>query len=433
MERRMAVVNERVGARAAGAAKSGLRFASCLLLAPAFVPVCLAVALGLRIAWMLAFDPQPISDFSSYYRYAVSLINGQGYSVDGRSTAYFPPGYSAWLSGIFLIFGPSVFAAKCANVLLQGASLLLTYLIARRLFASEAVDRLALLIYALHPNSIAYAGLLASENLFIALMLLGFFILLRSEKYGSGIAAGLVFGCAALTRVQGLLLPLLYFVLILPAAVRQRAVAGWARRCLLAHVALVLVMLPWVTRNYLIFHRPLITTTTGVNLFIGNNPDANGEYVWTAHMSAMLPPSTDEASADRACAGLACRFIREHPERVIFLLPRKLHVLYLTDWDGIQWTQLSLGATTPAQTAVLWNSGIIAQRYYRTILWLFVIAVPLLIVRRRYRPFPWLGIAIIGYFTMIHLATFSVGRYHLPMLPWMMIYIAAISARRSDN
>jgi len=429
----MAGADEGVKARGAGAAMSCLRFASHLLHAPAFVPVCLAVALCLRIAWILAFESRPVSDFSSYYAYAVSLMRGEGYRSDGWLTAYFPPGYPAWLSGVFLLFGPSVFAAKCVNVLLQGASLLLIYAVARRLFASETVGRLALLIYALHPNSVAYVGLLASENLFIPLMLFGYLCLLWPERRGSDIAAGLVFGWAALTRVQGLLLPLLFFLLTLPAAIRQHAVAGWARRCLFAHAALALVVLPWVARNYLVVHRPLLTTTTGVNLFIGNNPDANGEYVWTARMNAMVPPSTDEVPADLICATLACRFIREHPGRIIALLPSKLYLLYLTDWDGILWTQYSLGPTTPLRTAVLWLSSLIAQWYYFAILGLFIIAVPLLIVRRRYRPIPWLGVVIIVYFTAIHLATYSAGRYHLPMLPWMIMYLAAISARRSDS
>jgi 4-amino-4-deoxy-L-arabinose transferase-like glycosyltransferase len=97
-----------------------------------------------------------VSDFVWYYERAVDVANGRGYAVDGIPTAYWPVGYPGFLSLIFRTFGPSVFIAKLANVLLYSGIVILSYQISRRIFHSETAARITVLLLSFSPNHIAF-------------------------------------------------------------------------------------------------------------------------------------------------------------------------------------------------------------------------------------------------------------------------------------
>lgn len=168
----------------------------------AFVPLCLGAAIALRLAWVALVTPQPVSDFRWYYERASELANGQGYSVTAATywpeyiippvllspamgrvpTAFWPVGYPAFLALIFTVSGPSLLAAKLANVALSAGVLLLSYRIAARLFASRLVAGGTLLLLGFYPDHIAYSSLLSTEILFLFLLLLGVALLLADRK-----------------------------------------------------------------------------------------------------------------------------------------------------------------------------------------------------------------------------------------------------------
>ena len=82
-----------------------------------------------------------------------------------------PSAYICFLTGIFWIFGKSLFAAKAAQVLLSTFSVVLLYGIARRIF-SEKVALTAAGIFAFYPNLVAFTHYLWRETFFIFLVLL---------------------------------------------------------------------------------------------------------------------------------------------------------------------------------------------------------------------------------------------------------------------
>ena len=404
-----------------------------------WVPGWLVVAALLRGAWIGAFHPAPANDFFAYFRNAAALVHGLGYtSVPGIPTAYFPPGYPAWLSLIFQLFGVSLPAALLGNVLLQTCAVLLVYLVAREVYA-ESAGRIAMAVWALHPNSIAYTALLTSEHLFIPTMLLGIWLLLRARRQGwLLLPAGLLFGLGALTRPQGLLLPALYFLFLLPAAWRAGAVRRWLGHAVLVHLLLAAVVLPWMLRNARVLHRFELTTTTGWNLYVGNNPDADGTYVFTDRMRAQMPTGEDEVAIDDTCRHLGRAYIRTHPWQVLALLPRKLFCLYRTDGDGVWWVKETLRQQTPAlpraPQALFATLRILSEIYYAGMLLAFVLAMTLLIRRRAAWPsaLPFLPPLIVGYFTALYLVYYGMSRYHMPMLPWMCITIAGMAVAYAD-
>ena len=88
-----------------------------------FLILVAVLFLGTRLGWMAAVDAAPMSDQLWYFQRAVGLLDGEGYSVGGRPTAFWPVGYPAFLAGLFAVTGPSLEAAKAANLALSAVAL----------------------------------------------------------------------------------------------------------------------------------------------------------------------------------------------------------------------------------------------------------------------------------------------------------------------
>ncbi|MBC7343708.1 MAG: glycosyltransferase family 39 protein, partial [Clostridia bacterium] len=173
------------------------------------------LAFILRLAWVLNVHTYPISDFGWYHERALGLIHGQGYSVNGKPTAYWPIGYPLFLAGLYKLFGPHYYVAKAANVIMGSLTAGLTYLIGNRL-AGFWTGLFAGLALALMPSQIEWTSVLCSEILFTFLLLASTYLLVvkRPERQGwlYPAVSGLLLGAASLVRATSLALPLGAFV-----------------------------------------------------------------------------------------------------------------------------------------------------------------------------------------------------------------------------
>jgi hypothetical protein len=404
------------------------------LLAAGFLPICLLAALAVRLGWVMAVESRPIDDFSWYYDRAVDLAAGRGLTVNGVPTAYWPVGYPLLLAGLFLLTGPSLLAAKILNVALSLGILWFSYRISKRLFASEAAGRMALLLLAFHPNQIAYTSLTASETPFVFLMLLGCLILVRKgRRLGDDVLAGVVFGLGCLTKPTMLFVPAVFFGLSLLSRFRWASVAS----CLVVYGAMGFVILPWSVRNHGVFDRPVfIVTSGGINLLIGNNPAANGAYGRVDAVSERLVEAEkDEGAREIVARTIAVRYIREHPWRTLSLIPSRLWALYSKDVEGFYWNELAGGAVEgPVAGRPMFLLKILAQLYYLALLATFAagaVGFHLTGSVSFARPAqPALGLALIAYFTLVMMLLFGSSRLHFPMIPFFTWYAGAWLAAR---
>jgi 4-amino-4-deoxy-L-arabinose transferase-like glycosyltransferase len=416
-----------------------------------FLAACLAAALVLRLSWIAFLDTQPVSDSRWYYERGIDLAAGRGYSVGAgdywpenlppadltpaedypagrRPTAYWPVGYPALLGLLFAVWGPSLLAAKLANVFLYLGALMLAYLLARRLFHSEAAGRITGLMLALYPNHIAYGALLTSESLFLFLLLLAVTALvLPRPGVRSAVAAGLAFGLASLVKPQVVLLP---GVLLAARAITQprfKRLARHAGYAALLYLALLLTLTPWTIRNYRVFGAfVFVSNNGGINLLVGNNPYASGGYGHDRQMAAMLSDVPEEHARDSQARDLAVSYGLEHPWQTLALWPRKLWYLYRKDVEGISWNERGLRGA--GSVMLVWKG--VAQSYYVIVLSAFFVSIGLL---RRHQRLPALGLVIVLYFTGVYLVTFADTRFHFPAMPWLVMYPAAAVAIRAEH
>ena len=80
------------------------RFAEEVVLHKKFVIFWVGLAAIMRLFWIFAVDTQPVSDFNWYFERAIEISRGNGYSIDGKPTAFWPVGYPAFVGIVLFVF-----------------------------------------------------------------------------------------------------------------------------------------------------------------------------------------------------------------------------------------------------------------------------------------------------------------------------------------
>ena len=292
-------------------------------------------ALALRVVAIVADGGyEPANDAFEYDYYARAIAEGDGYPrsgylLHGGPTAIRGPGYPYFLGGVYALSGSSATAGRLAGALLGALAVLLTYLIARRLWGSR-VGLVAAGLAAAFPPLVLLSRELLSESLFIALELGAVLCALNFRRSGGGLrwaaAAGALCGLALLTRNTGLalLLCLPLGVLVFQPRLRPRALIG--PLVLLAVAALAVA--PWTVRNAVQFGRFVpLTTSTGItasgvyNETSYRDTDSHGGWrdpqIVPRFTRLFVTPGLDEADVDATLRREARSFAWQHPGYVV--------------------------------------------------------------------------------------------------------------------
>lgn len=303
------------------------------------IAAILLVAALLRGGAILAFDPPLESDYRAYWLMATNAHDGRGLIYDGV-WAHMSAGYPIFLAALFGAFGKGLLVAKLGNLALGLVATLLIYMTARNLFGGLAAAAAAIL-WAGYAETIVYTSYTAKENLTITLLALQIWLctILLTGRHFLWAAAflGASWGAMAVAGPSGLVvLPaLVYAGVVAPVKWRQKLAAGAA-----FVLAAAVVLGPWLWRNNEILGAPVLNTNGGFNLYIGNNPDADGQFMsiektelgarWQA-----LGAELGEVGRDRYAAARAHDHIREHPLRTLELGIKKLVLFWTPPWhDG---------------------------------------------------------------------------------------------------
>jgi 4-amino-4-deoxy-L-arabinose transferase-like glycosyltransferase len=158
-------------------------------------------------------------------------------------------------------------AAGYLNALLGGLTTLAVYLAASAVW-SGGPALVAAAVVALDPSQVLYSTMLLSEPLAAALVTGAVAAVLGGTPVLGGVTAGLFLGWAALTRES------------IAGWIPLFALAVWRLHGPKPAVALAVVgclaILPWTVRNLATNGPILISSRTGYNLLVGNNPFADG-------------------------------------------------------------------------------------------------------------------------------------------------------------
>jgi len=391
-----------------------------------WIIVVLCLSFLLRITSVLINPRAPVSDEVVYDALARSLVHDHSYSIDGVPTAYRPPGYPAFLAVIYGLFGPNQFAAKAVQALLDSITAVILFVIARKVSPKAGI--IAGALWCIFPPAILYVNYLLSESLTVFLVALSLLWMYDTSTRLSPrwLLAGLTIGFLILTKPIFLLLPVLLLTL------GKKLNMGRINGVVLAG-AVLLVLAPWIVRNQVELGYTGLSTNGGMNLFIGNNPDATGSF------QGKIPPelavdSIDEVARDRKAFSLATGYILAHPATFILNGGKKIAHLFRTEGDvligSFSWSApagvtgfLDRYALIPIIPVVVTNAA-------------YFFVVLLAIAGAFWAPRDgayWFSCALFGTILLVHFVYFGGSRHHFPLMPIAVLFAASALGLRGGG
>lgn len=256
-------------------------FKALLGVEPATLILAMILLKTLAFFALLPFMQDTLSTFygidfaDNYQLLAENLAEGNGYrfSVDTALTLMREPGYPLFLSVLFALFGFGLTAARVANLVFSFASAVMIARMAGQITGSEVAKRVAPLLFLVHPGIVVSELRGGVESLFIMLLLCFFaavYRALRTRNLKDFLLAGMVLGITSSVRSTALLFPpflVVYFFCFerpLPSLVTM------AGRVALIVAGSVLILSPWMIRNYSLVQKIVPTASVaGVSSHAG--------------------------------------------------------------------------------------------------------------------------------------------------------------------
>ena len=296
-----------------------------------------ALAIGVRLLWVLVVPTRPVGDFAMYIESARYLVEHHSFDPE----FIYMPGYVFLVAAVDAV-GGGLTAIKLIGVASGGLATAAVYGTARAVFGRPAAI-VAGLLCAFWPAGIAVASVTGTDMPAAALLALAVWLLARNtaeRPLGAPLLFGAVLGLAAYVRAVALPLALLaapYF--------RARG-ARWIHvvtRALAAATIAFLVLLPWGLRNRHLYGEFFLTDSHGGHTaLVGANPNSDGVYsrslnrLFTEGTGYRLfePPHRE---ADRAAYALAKSWTAFEPRFALGLLAAKADRLLSNERALLYW------------------------------------------------------------------------------------------------
>lgn len=369
----------------------------------------------------------------------------------GLSTSPYlrPPGYPFFLALVYLLTGTNYLAVRLIQMGLGLGSVALVYALGRSMFGRVAAG-IAAGLMASYWALIYFEGKM-NEASVVAFLLLVLVALARTWRDDPPPArylwGGVVFGIVILMRTETILFAPFLAGWAWWATRGRMPIPRQVVRLTLFTAATAALILPVTARNYWVSGEFVpICTIGGLNLYAGNNPDADGSFptldyrrlfgvsttlshhnvqeLLFAHRERMGDPTLGHADLERFFIAEALRFMRENPAETIRLAFRKTFLF----WGPWEITSNKVLYFDRLHSPVLyWLPG------FPLVAGLGWVGIALFF--RRYRggdPAITAPVAqaatlltlllVISFLT--HLLFFVVGRFRVPILPILIIFSA---------
>jgi tetratricopeptide (TPR) repeat protein len=400
-----------------------------------------AVALFVRLLHIWQIRGAPffsvlIGDAQGYDAWAQEIARGDWM---GHEVFYQAPLYPYGLGLIYSLIGPNLLAVRLCQAVVGSVSCVLLASAGRRLF-SRQTGLVAGMMLALYSPAIFFDALLQKSVLDVFFFCLALWILsalVTKPTRWAWVSLGVAMGALALTRENALVLAgviVLWALMRHSTTVRERVTAAAA-----FVVGLAIVLLPVAVRNSALGGGFYLTTAQlGPNLYIGNNPHADGTYMPLRIGRGVAEFERKDATelAERAVGRRlspgevstywtdgALNFITSQPGSWLKLLGRKFVLL---------WNRTEMLDTESQETYAEWSVPV------RLGAWLgnFGILVPLAVfgiwttwpMRQKLFVFYLLTVA----YAASVLIFYVFARYRFPLVPLLVLFGAAGAVRARE-
>ncbi len=388
-----------------------------------------ALAIGVRVAWVLLVPTRPVGDFAMY-------IESARYIVEHRALDpefIYMPGYVGMVAAVQAL-GGGLLAIKMIGVVAGGLAAGAVYGLGRLLFGG-ATAVAAGLLSALWPGGIAVASVTGTDMPSAALIVIAVWLLVRGagqRPLGAPALYGLVLGLAAYVRAVALPLTLMA---AFHFRARGAAIGHVITRTAAAFVVAALVLLPWGIRNQRRYGEFFLTDSHGGHTaLVGANPNSDGNYsrslnrlFWEGTGYRLF--SEPHRAGDHAAFKLAERWTKAEPKYALGLLAAKADRLLSHERPLLYWP-LYRQSVLPAQSRVLdWftrhRAGVerVVDWFWYALIAAALVGVIAAFARRNRPATSLLPIPLA--LAALYVLFFAEARYHLPVAVLMMPFAGA--------
>jgi len=379
------------------------------------------VAVSIRGLFLCFYPITPVKgDAGGYVSIADNLLAGKGFVFGGREypSVRRGPVYPGMIACIFAISGRSVDAVRWVQIVLDTCTVYLLYLIGSRLF-SNRIGLVAASLYCFYLPAIAACSVLLMETLLALLATMTLYAMIEVLAEGgrkNTFMLGGIIGLSVLTRPTGLfLLPFLIGVLLL---LNWRYLARHYRLVLGAFLVSIITVCPWTIRNYLVFDAFVpVSFGGGQALHTGNHIKNDGNWnSWEAPDIDKIREEAKKINTDPKMRLIIMDkiFMREAVNSMV-KHPGKTSTLFFKKFTRFFGRPATIGYKEGAMELGLWTFpvGMFAAIYYYIVLFGFV----LFLIKRPKQMLLLMPVIIICYYTILHVVTFAIPRYHFPIIP----------------
>jgi len=349
-------------------------------------------------------------DGGDYWHMSNNIFEGKGIVLNKQFQSLRSPGYPVFVSIIRLIDKENIFIVRVVQAFLGSFCVLGVFYLARQIFEDNRISFLAAFFMAFDPASVYFSNLVLYDTLLSVLLLIFIILLYLAVKrkdlwlsIGAGIMAGIM---TLVSASMVLIVPFCFIVLFLAFNTRKNITLKLG----VIFVSMMMVMSPWIFRNYKI-HKTFILTTTqgGAGLYESVGPEANGGPVGSIVREKYkdIFDQKGEIELDQYWRQKAYQSIRDDPTRFTKLAIKKFFRMW------------SITINYQSAHPVLYNT--VSIMFYLPIFLLLMASF--FYVKDRWRNCLILIIPIV-YKTMIHMVFIGSVRYRVPLMPFVSIMAA---------
>jgi len=359
-------------------------------------------AVAVRLAYLVAFahEYSPRRDADHYQAIASAFANADGISAPFpftymHPTAFRPPLYPAMLGAVYWVTGIHVGVGQLLNVALGATVVVLAAMLGAHI-AGRRGGVAAGITVGVYPPILANDVVLLSEPLSLALLLAMIVLLVRGRPAWAGAACGLL----VLTRPSAQLL-----VVVVAAWLVWRA--GWRAAARFGVVSLVVVA-PWVVRNWVLVGTPTIVTSNGFNLVSTYSDEALAskgfaDAVFDGRFRRINDTNRNEMELDNAYREHALEDVRDRRSTPLLVVRHNLARYFELRPDVNESAERSDGRNITVRNVTL------------PLVYLVTVAGIVGLVRTRRRRGAELLILAGAYFTVVSAAVIAVPRLRAPL------------------
>ncbi len=244
-----------------------------------------ALALSLRLIFFLiqgSWNQEMVhseillkgTDQFTYDRLAKNMIEYHifSYKPDLPPVIIRTPGYPIYIAIIYFLFGYLPWLVLLGQIIIDSFSAALIFMTFSRGFGQK-IGLISGILYAIQPHLILYSLSMYSDSIFVALLVLSlnflsrYFFNDRSKILNLGFSA-LFLGLSALVKPAVLFVPFIVAVFLL---INNRSNLFKGVKYSLVYAAVYIITIsPWLVRNEIIYHTPLLSNSGEYNLLVLN-------------------------------------------------------------------------------------------------------------------------------------------------------------------